>query len=63
MIVYSLVVYIYRSPSSSRDNNIKLNHLLQHAIDLKDTHIFIAGDFNYGNLNWKLQQFTENFDH
>ena len=28
-----LVGCIYRSPSSSRDNNIKLNHLLQRAID------------------------------
>ena len=30
---------------------------------MKDTHILIAGDFNYGNLNWELQQSTENFDH
>ncbi len=41
-----LVGSIYRSPSSSRENNIMLNHLLEEALDQNDTHLLIAGYFN-----------------
>lgn len=47
-----LIGNIYRSPSSSKENNVKLNHLLHAAVDLKCSHILILGDFNYKNLDW-----------
>ena len=58
-----LVGCIYRSPSSSKENNAKLNDLLRHALTLKDSHVLITGDFNYGGLNWELQQSTDNVEH
>ncbi|MCG8075274.1 MAG: endonuclease/exonuclease/phosphatase family protein, partial [Candidatus Thiodiazotropha taylori] len=57
-----LVGNVYRSPSSSKDNNILLNLMLQKAMDLNTSHVLIVGDFNYGSLNWELQQSTEAFD-
>lgn len=57
-----LVGNIYRSPSSSRDNNLLLNNLLTKAVNLKDSHVLIVGDFNYGSLNWELLQTTESTD-
>ena len=58
-----LIGCIYRSPSSSRENNIKLNVLLRQAVSLKDTHVLFVGDFNYGGLDWELEQSSENIDH
>ena len=42
-----LVGCIYRSPSSSKDNNNKLKHLISKARDLRNSHYLIMGDFNY----------------
>ena len=58
-----LVGNIYRSPSSSKENNLSLNELLITALDLKDTHTLIVGDLNYGNLNWELLQSHESLEH
>ena len=58
-----LVGNIYRSPSSTTDNNLLLNDLMSAAVDLKSTHLLVAGDFNYGGLNWELLQSTDNITH
>ena len=58
-----LIGNVYRSPSSSRENNILLNNLLQLAVGQNDTHILIVGDFNYGSLDWDLMQSTESLNH
>jgi len=57
-----LVGSVYRSPTSSRENNIRLNHLFQKALDTNHTHILITGDFNYGTINWELQQSPDSID-
>jgi len=44
---------IYRSPgNSSKENNDNLNRLLLKATGLNYTHVLIAGDFNYKNIDW-----------
>jgi len=58
-----LVGNIYRSPSSTYENNLKLNELLRKAIDLKDSHILLMGDFNYEGLNWELLKSSEHLEH
>ena len=42
---------IYRSPSSNQGNSDKLNELLG-AISSKYSHVCIAGDFNFPEINW-----------
>ena len=42
---------VYRSPSSSKDDNAELNKLLN--VCLKNySHLLFTGDFNYGDINW-----------
>ena len=48
-----LVGCIYRSPSSSKDNNKKLNDLVSKTrFYLKYSHYLIMGDFNYPEIDW-----------
>ena len=56
-----LVGNIYRSPSSIPENNVLLNKLIVEAVNLKDTHILITGDFNYGTFNWESQQSSDSY--
>ena len=42
---------IYRSPSSSMENNKKLRELLRDVSNRKYSHLLVAGDFNYPNIN------------
>ena len=44
-----LAGFVYRSPSSSKDINLKLNALLKNAVQFEHSHILICGDFNYTN--------------
>ena len=46
-----LVGGIYRSDSGSAENNLKLNELLREISGLS-THLLVAGDFNYKEINW-----------
>ena len=48
-----LVGCVYRSQSSSSDNNMKLNALLKNAVQFEHSHILICGDFNYREINWQ----------
>lgn len=58
-----LIGSVYRSPSSPSDNNDQLNNIIREAVQLRDTHLLIAGDFNYGSIDWDLMQSTESIDH
>ena len=44
---------IYRSPNSSMENNKKLRDLIRDVNSKKYSHLLIAGDFNYPNINWR----------
>ena len=43
---------IYRSPNSSAENNGKLRELISEASSSQHSHLMIAGDFNYPEINW-----------
>ena len=47
-----IIVLVYRSPSSTEENNIKLNKLIADIFRKCYTHILIVGDFNYKHINW-----------
>ena len=44
---------IYRSPSSTMDNNKSLLRLLETIDDMKPSHLVICGDFNFPTINWE----------
>jgi hypothetical protein len=44
---------IYRSPSSTSENNNKLNTLLGEACSAGFSHTLIVGDFNYKEICWR----------
>ena len=58
-----LVGCVYRSPSSSKDNNLKLNALLKNAVQFEHSHIFIFGDFNYKEINWHNLDISIDIEH
>ena len=58
-----LVGCVYRSPGSSKNNNIKLNALLKNAFQLDFSHVLICGDFNYKEINWHNLDTTVSIDH
>jgi len=48
-----LVGVVYRSPSSSTDNNQKLLSILSKLYDsVNFTHLLIMEDFNFPSINW-----------
>ena len=47
-----LIGNIYRSPNSSPENNKNLNTLLKSVMQAAYSHILIAGDFNYKDIDW-----------
>jgi len=55
-----LVGAIYRSPSSSEDNNRRLNELLIRATSVNDSHLLVAGDFNFKDIDWELKECLSN---
>ena len=57
-----LIGNIYRSPASSELNNYELNNVFRKAVELKHSHLLILGDFNYGGLNWELQQSSDSIN-
>ena len=48
-----LIGAIYRSPNSTAGNNDSLNQLMKIASTLPYSHVLIAGDFNYKEINWE----------
>ena len=49
-----LIGSIYRSPSSSTDNNDNLNTLLSTMCARSEPYKIILGDFNFPDVNWDL---------
>ena len=45
------ILCVYRSPSSTTENNINLNSLISEFSKLNG-HLLILGDFNYPTINW-----------
>ena len=43
---------IYRSPSSSKENNEQISKLLKEVTAVKHDHLIIAGDFNLKQIDW-----------
>ena len=43
----------YRSPSSSNDNNMKLNEAIARAVKNTKDPVLLVGDFNYGDINFE----------
>ena len=50
-----LVGVIYRSPSSTDEDNRKLLSVISEAVNMKTSHLLIFGDFNYPGINWDTQ--------
>ena len=48
-----LVGVIYRSPGSTDQNNLYLNGLITEAVQSKNSHFLLLGDFNYPSINWE----------
>ena len=50
-----LISLVYRSPSSTMENNTKLLENIKWALrDHKPTHFMLFGDFNLPTINWEL---------
>lgn len=47
-----LIGCVYRSPSSSEENNAHLTSLINAACAKKFTHLLIMGDFNFSEVDW-----------
>jgi len=41
----------------------KLLSLLSNAVGMKDSHILVIGDFNYGTIDWESLQSSESTEH
>ncbi len=46
-------VHVYRNGGRSDQNNDKLLYLMSTAVGKKHSHLLIAGDFNYPDIDWK----------
>lgn len=47
---------IYRSPSSTTENNENLNKLIMEAVSDNPKNLLILGDFNYKEIDWSSQR-------
>ena len=48
-----LVAGIYRSPSGSTENNVKINEWIKQINVQRYSHILLMGDFNYPDIKWE----------
>ena len=57
---------IYRSPTSGKDETItslkEVEKVLSAAVEMKKSHLIIAGDFNLKAINWEID-FAEDKQH
>ena len=51
---------VYRSPSSSGENNQMLNGFLRRLNEHETSHILVLGDFNYPAINWSTNTMLTN---
>ena len=54
---------IYRSPSSSVENNESLNKLLDQLPSVQHDHLVIVGDFNFKEIDWENKIVKASEDH
>ena len=54
---------VYRSPSSSEENNEELNRTIKSIADTNPTHLAIIGDFNYPEIDWLQERSTASHNH
>ena len=54
MYILQYVGVIYRSPSSSPENNSNMLKLLAEVQKLAKSHLLITGDFNFPLIDWCL---------
>ena len=50
-----LIGVVYTSPNCNRDNHDHLRSLMHNATKVNTSHILIMGDFNYGEINGKME--------
>lgn len=50
-----IVGVVYRSPSSTEEQNKKLEIKIAEVVSSKPTHLLIMGDFNYPSIDWDSQ--------
>ena len=50
-----LVGCVYRSPSSTADEDECLNRVIREASEYKASHKLIIGDFNHPEIDWHIQ--------
>ena len=58
-----LIGVFYRSPNSSRENHDKLRDLIHEAVSRKSSHLLLMGDFNYNDIDWRLETSPPRLDH
>ncbi|CAM1307199.1 ARSA (predicted) [Pycnogonum litorale] len=54
---------LYRSPSSTCENDKRLNELIMKAADMTYSHLLLLGDFNYPQINWRQERCTSGPTH
>ena len=58
-----LIGCIYRSPNSNIENNKEHLNLFLKVKDLNPSHTLIIGDFNFGEINWRINNSHTNENH
>jgi hypothetical protein len=59
-----IITLVYRSPTSSETNNIRICQAINEVCREQERHIIIMGDFNYKEINWeKLEGKGERQEH
>lgn len=49
---------VYRSPSSTDENNERIAELFKLTNEIKNAEILLVGDFNYPGINWSSREAT-----
>ena len=53
---------VYHSPNSNSENKKKLLSLITEVTDKKPSHLLIAGDCNYPEIDWKNNSSPDNLN-
>ena len=51
-----IVALMYRSPSSTSENNKKIRQAIEEITNMDGSDIIIMGDFNYKEINWEREK-------
>jgi hypothetical protein len=58
-----LVGCVYRSPSATPQNDLKINNLMTKVGETRHTHKLVMGDFNHPEIDWKNETTKGSLDH